>query len=933
MMRIILPSALFIVCMLLLPTPVIAQSDECPGSPSNYLHIGATATPNDVILGMVASPNGNWLYQVEFGETVTVVDGPVCANGRWWLVQTADGRQGWVKDGISTMPWLVVTSGGVVPGDVTPNPPLPADPLACSGAPANFLSVGVTAWVIPNSTPNNVRSGPGTGYNVIVQAAPGIPFTIIDGPVCAENFRWWQIRMQDGSVGWTPDGTGSTRWLENGGYGGAVPPPVPTSTSPPTWTPVPISTATAQPLPTWTSYPSQTPVPLQTSTLPPSPTSLPQPPSGSIAVNNRTSRDLCEVRVSGSNVRPWYADPILPGTLSEPVSLPSGVPHEIEVYACDGTLVASFPDFVVSTDVQHNLQVGDDFPNTEGYITIINWQYSPAICGVYVDGVNRLTNIPTAADSQTEPIPVAGNMQHTIEVVDCEGNLMETFTELIEADMQHNFPVGSPWPPIRFDRVTATSLATTIRFVEMTVQQFAQGQTFFLVAWPVDESGNRLHAYLYDFDPVGQQLTDPNGNLWFWNPYTIGDQGGEYTWSFEIPLHQFPEGEYTIDLELSAQYLDTSDAGHQLDDLNFLIKRPALNAVVREHSCETWDVDCDGLNNDLEHWIAQTFALVYYLDVEEQVQTFAHPFQVTSDVTCVTPELNQIDAEIVRPGGDDILLTVVFAWERDYVEYRTWSSAAMQALDRSVLGLFWDTIKSGWSVFTTGSFEGSFSAGSPQEFFWTYISPINPSDFDADSWTNRKDFVHFGDTERVRICIRMTEAFASNPVFGANWSPQLGTGRPRFYQAMGVEFRRHGHTFIYLPAQMSWEETSHPVIFVSEGKHGQYVTLDECGSYAWAANAIGAFWDEDCSHDPGYRLVAPLDPEFNVGERAHPIPAAQAAIYRLFPGEGAWREWPFCGGHLVANPQTMADYIGALGTGENICGGSLSSKWWPPLSD
>ena len=375
MLRILLPISLLIIYVLLLPTPAIAQTSDCPGAPPTYLYIGATATPNDVILGMMASPNGNWLYQVGFGETVTVLDGPMCSTGRWWLVKTVDGRQGWVKDGIYDIPWLTVTSGGgVIPGGVTSNPPPPADPLSCSGAPANFLSVGVTAWVIPNTSPNNVRSGPGTGYNVIAQAAPGVPFTIIDGPVCADNYRWWQLRMQNSSIGWTPDGTGSTPWLENGGYGGVIPPPVLTSTSPPTWTPYPTPTFVS--LPTWTPIPTLTPVPFETATLHPSPTSLPQPPGGSIAVNNQTTVNLCEVRVDGSNLWPWYADPILPDTLSDSISLPSNVAYDIEVYDCDGTQVASFTDFLVKDGMQHNLQVGDPFT---GAFIAVN-QTSVQIC-------------------------------------------------------------------------------------------------------------------------------------------------------------------------------------------------------------------------------------------------------------------------------------------------------------------------------------------------------------------------------------------------------------------------------------------------------------------------------------------------------------------------------------------------------------------------
>lgn len=41
----------------------------------------------------------------------------------------------------------------------------------------------------------------------------GDVFTVLDGPVCAEGFAWYQVEFI-GIIGWTPEGDNEDYWLE-----------------------------------------------------------------------------------------------------------------------------------------------------------------------------------------------------------------------------------------------------------------------------------------------------------------------------------------------------------------------------------------------------------------------------------------------------------------------------------------------------------------------------------------------------------------------------------------------------------------------------------------------------------------------------------------------------------------------------------------------
>lgn len=86
------------------------------------------------------------------------------------------------------------------------------DDAGCPGAPVLRLVVGQHGRVTPGSA-NNMRNQPSTSGENIGQIAAGEAFAVLDGPVCADGFNWWQVDA-NGVIGWTAEGRNDEYWLE-----------------------------------------------------------------------------------------------------------------------------------------------------------------------------------------------------------------------------------------------------------------------------------------------------------------------------------------------------------------------------------------------------------------------------------------------------------------------------------------------------------------------------------------------------------------------------------------------------------------------------------------------------------------------------------------------------------------------------------------------
>jgi hypothetical protein len=103
---------------------------------------------------------------------------------------------------------------------LTPTIYLPPTPtlrpyVACLGYRVSRIQVGDIAYVSLAPIPNQIRSEPSleTG-EIIGQAPPGEMLEIVDGPGCADQIVWWQVRVEStGLIGWTGEGDFNDWWL------------------------------------------------------------------------------------------------------------------------------------------------------------------------------------------------------------------------------------------------------------------------------------------------------------------------------------------------------------------------------------------------------------------------------------------------------------------------------------------------------------------------------------------------------------------------------------------------------------------------------------------------------------------------------------------------------------------------------------------------
>lgn len=99
----------------------------------------------------------------------------------------------------------------------------------CSGAIAQRAKVGDRATVITEPEPLRARAFPPDG-EVTELLYKGYAFQIVEGPVCANNIRWWGIELRDGRTAWVAEGLNDEYFFDITLAGTNVPTPQPRST-------------------------------------------------------------------------------------------------------------------------------------------------------------------------------------------------------------------------------------------------------------------------------------------------------------------------------------------------------------------------------------------------------------------------------------------------------------------------------------------------------------------------------------------------------------------------------------------------------------------------------------------------------------------------------------------------------------------------------
>jgi len=130
------------------------------------------------------------------GAIVSVLEGPVDADGyRWWRVGNNE-LAGWVAEGDSEALWLSPDLGSTQPVN---RPVQLGDDV--------LVTVGDTGVL-------SVRDEAGTSARVQHQVADKAQLSVIEGPVEANGYRWWKVSNESGNVtGWAAEGSGEDRWL------------------------------------------------------------------------------------------------------------------------------------------------------------------------------------------------------------------------------------------------------------------------------------------------------------------------------------------------------------------------------------------------------------------------------------------------------------------------------------------------------------------------------------------------------------------------------------------------------------------------------------------------------------------------------------------------------------------------------------------------
>ncbi len=92
--------------------------------------------------------------------------------------------------------------------------PRPEPTLACTEAPRTRLILGERGQVSNNDPePLNVRSGPGTGFNILGILVTSEVFTVLDGPRCNGEYAWYLVISEE-LQGWIAEGDPNLYYVE-----------------------------------------------------------------------------------------------------------------------------------------------------------------------------------------------------------------------------------------------------------------------------------------------------------------------------------------------------------------------------------------------------------------------------------------------------------------------------------------------------------------------------------------------------------------------------------------------------------------------------------------------------------------------------------------------------------------------------------------------
>ena len=173
----------------------LVKTTTTPPPPSAKFKINDSIRVSETMnLRSSASSSASVVQSMPAGTTGTVIGGPTTANGyTWWNVRLSNGTTGWAVEN-----WLVKTDGGTTP------------------PPSSKFAINDTFRV---SQSTNLRSSASTAGSVVTTMGVGATGTVIGGPTSANGYIWWNVRLSNGTTGWSIE-----NWLVKTD-GGTTPPP------------------------------------------------------------------------------------------------------------------------------------------------------------------------------------------------------------------------------------------------------------------------------------------------------------------------------------------------------------------------------------------------------------------------------------------------------------------------------------------------------------------------------------------------------------------------------------------------------------------------------------------------------------------------------------------------------------------------------------
>lgn len=478
------------------------------------------------------------------------------------------------------------------------------------------------------------------------------------------------------------------------------------------------------------------------------------------------------------------------------------------------------------------------------------------------------------------------------------------------------FPGFAP-DPFKMDIIAGGYVDIAESYQSPDCKGFATQAPTVVVNWDPETGGNfQLNIFFISGADGTLVVRSPSGD---W--YCLDDYQGEP--HPLIVLGNLEYGAYAVWAGVLGSDTDRGNGELYISDSNYT----PLNYTTAGSSspAASGDDDADGISNALEHHIAETFVPAYEFDEEEH--TIYEWFEGAG-----YPRINE---------------DIFFLYQVSPVQ------CGLKVGSFSGANLIQFILEPEWEKFFRGSAEIPSHILDTETYLLTVVAVFRYDYLPFDAGPGENDlFAHYGDTERVRICISRD-------------GDQL-----RF---TWMWINRHHETAMYLPSWIDEWYLTHPHLYVSEGKHATFTSERECrdsvrisqiwenyepnlflGVYGLATgfdkNSFQALgWREDCGggDDPLFILPS-MDPTRNVGEY---VPGQRITTATLgneelasaleFP-EAIWsphtqdkdpvhRDGFFCGGF---------DHLGYSGTHSvtigyesPLCGGSLDSKWFPTNQD